>query len=119
MGMASTRLRIDVLERGREIEPPTAVRPQHEVMRNQLRLLAHRLIVQVVCRPFEEPVEHHRHDNRGDHQRDHVQENDPREDRLERNHAALSSEMRYPTPRMVWICTLAPRSDSCLRSRWM
>jgi len=52
-------------------------------MRDQLGLLTHGLIVKVVRSPFEEPIEHYRHDNRSDNQRDHVQKDDPGEDGFE------------------------------------
>src|SRR5258708_30161216 len=48
IGVSSDRLRINVLERGRQIECPATVRPQREIMRNQLRLFAHRAIMKVV-----------------------------------------------------------------------
>src|SRR5262245_10275798 len=40
-------------------------------------------------------------------------------DKMGHGDNSFSSDMRYPTPRMVWICTFAPRPESCFRRRWM
>jgi hypothetical protein len=52
-------------------------------VRDQVSLVAHGLVVKIICRRFQKPIEHERHEHRGDHHRNHVQEDDPGEDGFE------------------------------------
>src|SRR5262249_7217012 len=97
---------------------PRAVRLCHEITRERVGMLPQCPMMKVIRRRFQQPVKRQRHTDQGDADGDHMQADDARNDGFEADHRYLSSAMRYPTPRMVWICTLAPCFASCLRSRW-
>src|SRR5262249_61136626 len=103
---------------GRKTECKAAAGIRHEITRNRVGMLAQRTVMQIIRRRVQQPVESQWHADQRDADGDHMQADDARDDGLEADHRYLSSAMRYPTPRMVWICTLAPCSASCLRRRW-
>jgi len=93
VGISPVGLRIEILKRRRQIEHRLVLAAHRQMPREQIRLVAHRLLMQVIGSRFQEPVEHQRHEDRGNHHCDHMQEYDSGKDRFERDHASFSSAM--------------------------